>query len=110
MFNGWAAASGEKRIDLSERIAWFCDISNIEGSLVETETPFNDWQFGGRCQVVASGAGSCGEPEPAGPGSVGHEAWGESKVASESEGRESAVRKKRQNKANLLLVLISGTL
>ena len=35
MFNGWAAASGEKRIDLSERIAWFCDILNIEGSFVE---------------------------------------------------------------------------
>ena len=35
MFNGWAAAIGEKRIDLSGRIAWFCDILNIGGSFVE---------------------------------------------------------------------------
>ena len=26
MVNGWAAASGEKRIDLSEEIAWIGDI------------------------------------------------------------------------------------
>ena len=26
MANGWAAASGEKRIELSETIAWFGDI------------------------------------------------------------------------------------
>ncbi len=30
MFNGWAAASGEKRIDFSAGIAWFGDILNIE--------------------------------------------------------------------------------
>jgi hypothetical protein len=35
MLNGWAAASGKKRIDLSEEIAWFRDILNIEGPLVE---------------------------------------------------------------------------
>ena len=35
MFNGWAAASGEKRIELSETIAWFGDILNIDGPLVE---------------------------------------------------------------------------
>ncbi len=31
MVNGRAAASGEKRIDLSEQIAWFGDILNIDG-------------------------------------------------------------------------------
>ncbi len=31
MFNGWAAASGEKRIDFSARVAWFGDILNVEG-------------------------------------------------------------------------------
>ncbi len=35
MVNGRAAASGEKRIDLSEEIAWFGDILNIDGPLVE---------------------------------------------------------------------------
>src|SRR5271157_6294916 len=35
MANGWAAASGEKRIELSETIAWFGDILNIDGPLVE---------------------------------------------------------------------------
>ncbi len=41
MFNGRAAASGEKRIDLSEEIAWFGnilnfgDILNMDGPLVE---------------------------------------------------------------------------
>ena len=31
MFNGWAVASGEKRIDFSEEIAWFGAILNIDG-------------------------------------------------------------------------------
>jgi hypothetical protein len=35
MFNGWAAASGEKRIDFSAGVAWFGDILNIDGPLVE---------------------------------------------------------------------------
>ncbi len=41
MVNGRAAASGEKRIDLSEEIAWFSnilnlgDILNMNGPLVE---------------------------------------------------------------------------
>jgi hypothetical protein len=35
MVNGRAAASGEKRIDLSEEIAWFGDKLNIDGPLVE---------------------------------------------------------------------------
>jgi hypothetical protein len=41
MVNGRAAASGEKRIDLSEQIAWFGnilnfgDILNMHGPLVE---------------------------------------------------------------------------
>jgi len=35
MANGWAAASGEKRIELSETIAWFGDILNRERPIVE---------------------------------------------------------------------------
>ena len=35
MVNGWAAASGKKRINLSVGIAWFGDILNIEWVLVE---------------------------------------------------------------------------
>jgi len=34
MFNGWAAASREKRIDFSAGVAWFGDIL-IEGPLME---------------------------------------------------------------------------
>jgi hypothetical protein len=35
MFNGWAAASGEEKFDLSEAIARFGDILNREGPLIE---------------------------------------------------------------------------
>ena len=35
MVNGRGAGSGEKRIDLSEEIAWFRDILNIGGVLAE---------------------------------------------------------------------------
>ena len=35
MFNGWAAASEEKRIDFSAVVAWFGDILNVGGSLME---------------------------------------------------------------------------
>jgi len=35
MVNGWAAASGKKRINLSAGIAWFGDILNIDALLVE---------------------------------------------------------------------------
>ena len=35
MVNGRAAASGEKRIDFSAGVAWFGDILNVEGSLME---------------------------------------------------------------------------
>jgi len=35
MVKGWAAASEEKRIDFSARVAWFGDILNVEGSLKE---------------------------------------------------------------------------
>jgi hypothetical protein len=35
MFNDWAAASGEKRIDFSAGVAWFGDILNIEAPFVE---------------------------------------------------------------------------
>jgi len=34
-FNGWAAASGEEKFDLTERNVRFGDILNTEGPLVE---------------------------------------------------------------------------
>jgi len=35
VFNDWAAASREKRINFPAGIAWFGDILNIEGPLLE---------------------------------------------------------------------------
>jgi len=35
MVDGWAAASGKKRINLSVGIAWFGDILNIDDPLIE---------------------------------------------------------------------------
>jgi len=63
--------------------------------------------------AVASGEGSAHDLTPLvgrGAGSVGHGAWGESKAASECEERELAVIEKRQNEANLPVVLIIGIL
>ena len=57
MFNGWAAANGKKRIDLSEEIAWFGDILNYRGAARLDRAPFGLWQLGGRYQAVASGEG-----------------------------------------------------
>jgi len=50
MANGWAAASGEKRIELSETIAWFGDILNRDGPLVEIgpRPVFNNSAIGAR--------------------------------------------------------------
>jgi hypothetical protein len=56
--------------------------------------------------AVASGEGPAHDLTPLGR----REAWGESIVASEFEGRELAVKEKRQNEANLLGVLVIGTL
>ena len=56
MVNGRAAASGEKRIDLSVGIAWFGDILK-KGAARRDRAPFGLCQFGGRCQAVASGEG-----------------------------------------------------
>ena len=56
-FNGWAAASGEKRFNFSAGIAWFGDILNIEEAVRRDWTPFGLWQIGCRCQAVASAEG-----------------------------------------------------
>jgi len=50
MFNGWAAASGEKRIDFFAGIAWFGDILTIEESFVEIgpRSVFDKSVVGGR--------------------------------------------------------------
>jgi hypothetical protein len=40
MINGRAAASGEKRIDLSEEIAWFGDILNYRRGARRDRVPF----------------------------------------------------------------------
>ena len=46
MFNSWAAASEEKRIDFSAGVAWFGDILNIEESFVEIgpRSVFDNWR------------------------------------------------------------------
>jgi hypothetical protein len=50
MVNGRAAASGEKKFDLSEAVARFGDILNREGSLVEIgpRSVFANAAVGGR--------------------------------------------------------------
>ncbi|MGD0039722.1 MAG: hypothetical protein ABSE84_04750 [Isosphaeraceae bacterium] len=50
MVKGRAAASGEKWIDLSEQIAWFGDILNIDDPLVEigSRSIFVNQVLGGR--------------------------------------------------------------
>jgi hypothetical protein len=50
MVNGRAAAGGEKRIELSETIAWFGDILNMDGPLVEIglRSVFNNSAIGAR--------------------------------------------------------------
>src|SRR5271157_1454833 len=57
MANGWAAASEEKWIELSETIAWFGDILNIDGPLVEIEprSVFNNSVVGGRQSPAGEG-------------------------------------------------------
>ena len=78
MFNGWAAASEEKRIDFSARVAWFGDILNVEGSLMEIgpRSVFANSSVG---QAVASGEGSAHNLTLL----VGRvPAWGERTVAS----------------------------
>ncbi len=70
MFNGWAAASGAKRIDLSAGIAWFGDILKIAAPFVE---------IGPRSIFAKSAVGVrqrqwgrvCAGPDPAGPGRRG---------------------------------------
>ena len=50
MFNGWAAASGEKRIDFSAGVAWFGDIMSYRGPFVEfgARSVFDKSAFGVR--------------------------------------------------------------
>ena len=57
MVNGRAAASGEKRIDLSEQIAWFGDILNRDGPLVEigSRSVFVNQVVGGRQSPAGEG-------------------------------------------------------
>ena len=87
MFNGWAAASGENRMDFSAEVAWFGDILNREGVLME---------IGARLILANSAAVSgsnqrgrvCAGPDPAGLAwSVSRGAWGgRIVVSSESRG------------------------
>src|SRR5208337_4999252 len=111
MFNGWAAASEEKRIDFSARVAWFGDILNRRGVAHGDRAPFGLCQF--VCRSGSSQRGRvCAQPDPAGGAGagVGRKNSGQWSVASESEGREPVVREKRQNEANLPVVLIIGIL
>ena len=85
MVNGRAAASGEKSIGFSARIAWFGDILNIEGVLVGIEPRSVFGNADGWCEAVASGGGSVHDltrwvPACGGAWSVGREDSGQSSV------------------------------
>ena len=69
MFNGWTAASGEKRIDFSAGVAWFGDILNTEG-LLRRPGPVRSLPI--RLLVLGSCQRGrvCARPDPAGG------AWG----------------------------------
>ena len=60
MVNGRAAASGEKSIGFSARIAWFGDILNRERDRSSRSGPVRSLsiQSDVRCEAVASGGGS----------------------------------------------------
>ena len=79
--NGQRLGGGEweERIDLSERIAWFGGIIEIEGPLVEIgcRSVYGNSAVGVR---VASGGGSAHDLTPRAPEDGG--AWGERIVAS----------------------------
>jgi len=70
MVNGRAAASGEKRMDLSEEIAWsgnilkFGEILNYGRAARRDRAPFSLWQFGCRWMAVASGEESAHDLTP----------------------------------------------
>jgi len=76
MVTGWAAASGEKKFNLFERIARFGDILEDREADHRDRTPFALSQFGRRHQAVASGEGSAHNLTPLVPtdGGVGREA------------------------------------
>jgi hypothetical protein len=83
--NDRAAASGEKRMDLSEEIAWFGntlnfgDILNMDGPLVEIGPRSVFGKSGSRWQAVASGGRSVPGLNPLAPTSWGVERGAESK-------------------------------
>jgi hypothetical protein len=56
MFNGWAAASGEKRIDFSAGVAWFGDILIITPAAKKAYTNPKR-QRGIRCVSLAGASG-----------------------------------------------------
>ena len=67
MFNGWAAASGQKRINFSAGIAWFGDILNIEGPFVEIgpRSVFDNWRL---VSDSSQWGRAYARPDPAGSG------------------------------------------
>jgi hypothetical protein len=84
----------------------------MEGSLVEigSRSVFDTLTIRRLVDGSSQQGRVCARPDPAGPGGCRRAAWGESIVASEVEGRELAVSEKRQNEANLPVVLIIGIL
>jgi hypothetical protein len=110
MVNGRAAASEEKRIDLSEEIAWFGDILNIDEPLVEIGsrsvlTIRRSVSGSSQRGKVLGGSGEWREIS-----GQWHEYSDQWPVASEIKEAETTVIEKRQNKANLPTVLTIGRL
>ena len=107
--SGPTAARGEKRIDLSEEIAWFGDILNIDDPLVEIGSPsvLTRRSVSGSSQRGKVLGGSGGWRERSGQWHENSDQW---PAANEIEEAETTVIEKRQNKANLPVVLTIGIL
>ena len=110
MVSGPTAARGEKRIDLSEEIAWFGDILNIDDPLVEIGSPSVltiRRSVSGSSQRGKVLGGSGEWREISGQWHENSDQW---PAANEIEEAETTVIEKRQNKANLPMVLTIGRL
>ena len=92
MVNGSAAASGEKRMDLSEEIAWFSNILHFGDILTKRDRSSRSCparSFPIRMSVDGSSQRGkvCARPQPAGPGgrreNSGQRIWSKWRVARE---------------------------
>jgi len=86
VFNGWAAASGEKRMDLSEEIAWFGNILNFGDILTKRgrssrSGPVRSLTIRRSVDGSSQWGRVCARPEPAG-GAWRRGAWRARKAVS----------------------------